>query len=310
MKLQEVHCPHCETGPSVREISSRVQMHPGKEEFTFVKCRKCRLVYLNPVVPPEQIGHFYTDFYLPYQGAKAWGKWHVLAKRGERTIDKKRVKYVKGLLPLDASSKVLDIGCGRPSFLAKLREKTSCAALGLDFKIAGWRDEKEFQKISLLEGEVDNIPDSATFDLITMWHYLEHDYNPLATLQKLKKHSHKNTLLVIEVPDAACISRKWQGSQWAGYHTPRHVSVFERKTLRKVLEKSGWQEYRYEKNGTLNPYVFWWLGQMEKKNIDWSKSLEPHFLSFLSGYLLSAPLVWITKPFVHQGIQLAVYKPA
>lgn len=285
-------------------------MHRGSETFRFVKCVGCGLVYLNPVVAPTQIADFYTEYYLPYRGAKAWGKWASFASRGEQDTDRKRVRFIQSLLALNASSRVLDVGCGRPSFLAKLRQQAACAAWGLDFKVTGWKDEKEFEGITLVEGEVADLPDSSTFDLITMWHYLEHDYNPLATLQKLKSLSHNDTLLVIEVPDGACISRKWQGSQWAGYHTPRHVSVFERETLQKVLKKGGWKEYRYEKNGTLHPYVFWWLGQMEKKQIDWSKSLEPYFFSFLSGYFLSAPLVWLTKPFIHQGIQLAVFKPA
>ncbi|MDX5421219.1 MAG: class I SAM-dependent methyltransferase [Hymenobacteraceae bacterium] len=283
-------------------------MSSADDVFRFVRCLDCGLVYLNPVVPTQLIAAYYSEHYLPYHGAGVWGKYSRFVTRAQKELDRKRVNQVRKLAKLGPQSRVLDVGCGRPSFLACLQQQTGCEAWGLDFKATGWEHQKKYRHVKLLEGEVKDLPAQLPFDLITMWHYLEHDYHPVATLRRLQQASHPHTLLFVEVPDEAGATRKLQGRHWAGYHTPRHISLFSRKTLRQVAAQSGWQECAYFPNGTLSPYILWWLGHMEKKGIDWSGSLEPQVLSFLAGYALSAPLIWLARPFLPMGVQLAVFK--
>lgn len=308
---QTIPCPLCRSELNEPVISSATQMHAQKRLFSFVRCTACDYVYLNPPVPPDTIGAYYEESYLPYRGAEAWGKYAHLAEKGEQALDKKRARLAMKHFKQKPLEHCLDVGCGKPTFLKKLKEETACEAWGLDFKVEGWKSSPAFSDLRLLEGEVRDLAsrkDLPCFDLITMWHYLEHDYNPLSTLRSLKKIAHPETRLIIEVPDYDSISRKLQGSFWAGYHTPRHISLFNRQSLSRLLDKSGWQVIQEKKNGTMSPYALWWLGRMEKKEADWSQSLEPYFPGFLAGYLLSSPLIYLTRPWLRLGVQLVIAK--
>ena len=64
-------------------------MHPTDEVFTFVRCLGCDLVYLAPRVPAAELGRYYTDAYLPYRGARAWGPFAPLVALGLAAQDLK-----------------------------------------------------------------------------------------------------------------------------------------------------------------------------------------------------------------------------
>ena len=126
----------------------------------------------------------------------------------------------------------MDVGCGNPTFLKACQQKLDCKTIGIDFNDSGWKNQlKSFKKIDLRVGEIKDLPANLKPDVITMWHYLEHDYNPLENIKSLKKISKPSTKLVIEVPNFNSISRKKYGKDWAGWHTPRHLSLFSPKNL-------------------------------------------------------------------------------
>jgi hypothetical protein len=70
-----------------------------------------------------------------------------------------------------------------------------------------------------------------------MWHYLEHDYTPLENLTYLKSIAKPSTTLVIEIPNFDSMSRRKYGENWAGWHTPRHISLFSPNNIELLLQK-------------------------------------------------------------------------
>lgn len=80
--MQKLHtCPVCESQAIAPFIQTRAKMSPSVETFNFDRCSDFGLVFLNPRVTPEALGAFYTESYLPYRGAKAWGKYGKLVDR-------------------------------------------------------------------------------------------------------------------------------------------------------------------------------------------------------------------------------------
>jgi hypothetical protein len=71
-----------------------------------------------------------------------------------------------------------------------------------------------------------------------MWHYLEHDYTPLENLTYLKSIAKPSTTLVIEIPFDSMSRRKY-GENWAGWHTPRHISLFSPNNIELLLQGGG-----------------------------------------------------------------------
>lgn len=279
-------CPICQSNKFSDLIEVAAQMHPSDELFQFQNCDGCGLVFLNPRLDPKGLKDYYTDYYLPYRGADAWGKYHKQVAGSQVSLDKKRVALVASHSDMTKDSLVLDVGCGKPSFLKACRDKYGCRTLGIDFSDEGWKESgTAYASLELKVGEVKDLPQDLRPDVITMWHYLEHDYNPLQTLKDLKAISHEDTKLIIEVPNYDSDSRRKYGKHWAGFHTPRHTFLFTPDTLRLLLSASGWNPLEVNSFGTLDPYVLYWMSEMERKGIRWDKNMEAEFFNYVIGMI-------------------------
>jgi ubiquinone/menaquinone biosynthesis C-methylase UbiE len=191
---------------------------------------------------------------------------------------------------LSSESLILDIGCGRPSFLKACQQALSCRTVGIDFSDEGWKDEAvHFKELDLQVAEIQELPSSLQPDVITMWHYLEHDYSPLENLNYLKSISKPSTTLIIEVPNFDSASSKKYGENWAGWHAPRHISLFSPDNVTLLLQKSGWKVSQLLTYGTMDPYLLYWMSEMEKKEIKWDKNMEDEFFGFMLGMVKFMP---------------------
>ena len=141
-----------------------------------------------------------------------------------------------------------------------------------------------------------------------MWHYLEHDYHPLEHLKELRKRATPATTLLIEVPNFESESRKKYGQHWAGWHTPRHTSLFAPNNIRTLLANSGWEATTILSHGTLDPYVLYWMSKMEQKGIAWNKNMEEEFIGFVAGMIAFTPKAW-TQKYRSLGVMTVVGKP-
>ena len=265
-------------------------MHSSKEMFNFDQCGECKLVFLNPRVPLDQLKNYYTSYYLPYRGAKAWGKFEQLVENSQRKLDMKRVNRIKDAHAISSKSLILDVGCGNPSFLKACQQDLNCQTMGIDFSDEGWKGESaHFEGIDLQIAEIKDLPRDLKPDVITMWHYLEHDYTPFENLSYLKSIAKPKTSLVIEIPNFDSASRKKYGKNWAGWHTPRHTSLFSPSNVELLLDKSGWKVSKLLTYGTMDPYLLYWMSKMEQKEIKWDKNMEDEFWEFVLGMMLFMP---------------------
>jgi len=287
---QILNCPVCQSTDMNSFIKTRAQMHDRKEIFNFDQCGQCEFVFLNPRVSEDQLKHYYTSYYLPYRGTSAWGRYSKLVQQNQKKMDTKRLNVVKANNKIQSNSLILDIGCGHPSFLQQCHKALGCKTLGLDFSDEGWRGQTGiFKNIDLKVGEIKDLYPDLNPDVITMWHYLEHDYTPLENLSYLRKVAHPKTTLIIEIPNFASSSRKKFGADWAGWHTPRHTSLFSPQNISLLLKKSGWKVKDLHTYGTMDPYLLEWMSRMERKNIEWNKNMEDEFVSFVVGMLKYFP---------------------
>ena len=306
---QLLSCPVCDSHSINSFIETTAQMHSGKEVFNFDQCAECQLVFLNPRVDPEDLKNYYTDYYLPYRGPEAWGKYEYLVKNSQEKTDLKRLKRVKKSYSVDSNSLILDIGCGKPSFLKTCKTALNCKTKGIDFTDEGWKNYADYyQNLDLQVGEINQLDSNLKPDVITMWHYLEHDYSPLENLKSLRNLSKPDTTLVIEIPNFDSESRKKFGSNWAGWHTPRHTFLFSPKNVQLLLKKAGWTVEHIDNYGTMDAYLLYWMSRMEQKGIQWNKSMESEFWSFVRGMLLFEPKKWLSNQSL--GVMTVVAQPA
>ena len=281
-------CLSCESTQFLSIQKTKAMMHPSKEIFNFDQCQNCGLVFLNPRVFEKNLGEFYTDYYLPYRGDEAWGKYANFVSGSQKTVDKKRVATVSRYAQNIPKATVLDVGCGKPTFLKMLFEQYKCRAVGTDFSNSGWKNApSEYQNLELLEGDIHELKDLPKADIITMWHYLEHDYQPAKTLQKLLSIAKSSTRLIVEVPNYDSSTRKKYGASWAGFHTPRHTALYTPQTMTELLQRNGWKVESTFSYGSLDPYILDWMSRKEAEGLDWSQSMETEFVSFVKDLILN-----------------------
>ena len=284
-------------------------MHSSKELFNFDQCANCQLIFLNPRVNLDNLKNYYTSYYLPYRGSEAWGKYSKLVEGSQKKLDLKRVKWVKEMCSVSPKSLILDVGCGNPSFLKACQQELNCKTLGIDFSDEGWKEQSTlFKGLDLQVAEIKDLSLNLKPDIITMWHYLEHDYTPLENLTYLKSIAKPSTTLIIEIPNFDSISRKKYNKNWAGWHTPRHTSLFSPDNIKLLLDKSGWNVSQLITYGTLNPYLLFWMSEIEQKGIQWNKNMENEFWDFVIGMLKFMPTKWNEKK-LSLGIMTVIATP-
>jgi SAM-dependent methyltransferase len=143
------------------------------------------------------------------------------------------------------------------------------------------------------------------FDVITLWHYFEHDYNPIQTIETLYNCLKHGGKLIIEVPDYKSISAKIQKSYWQGWHSPRHISLITKKSFALLFQKDKWEITKHLRYGTLDAFTLWWLGRMQKKGVDWSGNMSNHFWTLVLLKVVTSPIFAFEKLFP-MGIQIVV----
>lgn len=310
LALEATRCLSCGAAEHHPVATCPVQMTEAQgdtpELYHFVRCDRCGLVYLNPRVPPAALGRFYDETYLPHRGASAWGRYAPLVEGAERGTDRARVGRARAAFPLGPGHRALDVGCGRPTYLEALHQATGAACVGIDFSPDAWRGEAErFAALDLRAGDLGALDLKPPFHVISLWHALEHAYDPLDTLRQLRALAAPGAGIVIEVPDFDAVTRRLHGPRWAGYHTPRHTAVFTAATLTALMERAGWTVEGVDRWGTLDPYVLWWLGHEEAAGRSLRGDLSGRFVPFVIGKVLSLPVAALQR-WVPLGLMVAV----
>jgi ubiquinone/menaquinone biosynthesis C-methylase UbiE len=125
---------------------------------------------------------------------------------------------------------LLDLGCGNGSFV-KLAGKNKINAWGVD------QSSSPSPKIIL--SNIERLKLKRKFDVVTMYHVLEHTQNPKEILQKAKKFLKRNGVLIIELPLINNLTEKFLKKDYFAYYDPSHLHFFDRKQILCLLQESG-----------------------------------------------------------------------
>ena len=266
----------------------------GKEgEFKYVKCKNCELVYQNPRIAMDQIKEFYDGEYIAHRKKKNWGLLTPLYEWAMNKHDRDKEKIVAEHIKLNSDTEILDVGCAVGTFLLHLHKKYGSKISGVDFKEG--LDYPGFDKIEFYEGlfyeqQIKN----ERYDAVTMWHFLEHCYDPNKSIQMAKKVLKKNGKLIIEVPRLDSATFTLFGRKWPGVQAPQHTVLYDKKALIQIIEKNGFKVSTYLPYGAFPPYFYIFAGSYFKtigKNLNLNRIIFPYFL----GQLLLTPILLFQK---------------
>jgi 2-polyprenyl-3-methyl-5-hydroxy-6-metoxy-1,4-benzoquinol methylase len=287
--FEEVSCYVCGSNECERFLVGEDDLTGKDGEFQYVRCRSCDLVYQNPRLPIDAIKEFYDSEYIAHRKKKDWGILTPLYEHAMSKHDRDKVKLVRKYASLDEKTEVLDVGCAVGTFLLHLRKKYNCRISGVDFKEG--LAYPDFDKINFYQGLFyeQNIPEKR-FDLVTMWHFLEHDYDPNRSLEMAKRVMKPEGKLIIEVPRLDSLTFRMYKNKWPGVQAPQHTALYDKKNLMRILEKHGFKVQDYLPYGAFPPYFYIFTGAYFKlfgKKLNLDKIIFPYFL----GQFLLTPVL-------------------
>ncbi len=212
------------------------------EDFLVVECRRCRLIRLFPWPEPQKLHQYYPPDYWFDPAASAADS---LAQAWRRFAVQDHVRFVrKALRAAPADAPVLDVGCGGGLFLRELHLPEHLA-FGLDFSIDAASVAWSSNGVPVACGALTRAPfRPASFGLITMFHVLEHLYDPSAYLEAARELLMPEGRLVVQVPNAACWQFLLFGAAWNGLDVPRHLIHFRESDLEILLDATGFEIVR------------------------------------------------------------------
>lgn len=201
-------------------------------KFTLVQCRDCELVFLNPRPTKSEIGLYYPESrYHPYKtihavgatfpGPTHWRRAHWLTQQKE-------------------PAKLLDVGCGNGLFLVAMRG-FGWQCVGVEPNEAAGQHARDTLGLKVHIGDVFLLRSAATFDLITLWDVLEHVHSPADVLAHCNRLLKPGGIVALHVPNWDSIERRLFRERWTGLDVPRHLYHFSPRTLRQLLNLSGFR---------------------------------------------------------------------
>jgi cyclopropane fatty-acyl-phospholipid synthase-like methyltransferase len=202
-------------------------------------CSDCALVYLGN--PPDE-GLIYEQYYESTEpdGGKYRANSDDPFLAELHAINTQRSARLAEIKP---SGRLLDVGCGRGNFLTIARD------YGFDVRGIDISDRavEYAQKQFNLRVDVATLDDLARtenrFDVITLWHVLEHFVDPFKHLQQVRSLLNEGGICVIEVPNLNSLKFRIARQKWhGGNHPLYHRTFFSTGTLRNALAKTGFSE--------------------------------------------------------------------
>ncbi len=288
--FEPVRCYLCGSGEHDPFISAQDDLTGKPGTFRFVTCRTCGLAYQNPRIAMDYIGDYYDDNYIAHRKKRRWGLLTPLVERGLRQLDVQKDRIVSRFMTLDRQSAVLDVGCAVGTFLERLRERYGSATAGVDFKdlsshpsLAG----VEFHRSLFYEARLA----AERFDLVTMWHFLEHDYDPIRSLKTAHRVLKPGGLLIVEVPRLDSRTFRWFGNRWPGLQAPQHTVLLDRAHLLQFVRSAGFEVVEYLPYGAFPAYFYLFTGAvfhlLKGRGLPLDGAIFPYFL----GQLVLWPLL-------------------
>jgi 2-polyprenyl-3-methyl-5-hydroxy-6-metoxy-1,4-benzoquinol methylase len=229
-----IPCPVCGNA-SLKKSLHCTDYSLTQEQFEIIECPNCTLRVTSPIPSADKIAPYYNfTNYISHTDINEGWMNKLYHKVRKRTLTQK-TNWIQSLFT-GFKGNILDIGAGTGAFANAMQVKGwKVTALEPD-EITRTR-AKENYNLELLPIEVlYNLPENS-FDVITLWHVLEHVHDLNGYFKAVHKLLKPNGRLIIAVPNYTSFDARYYQSYWAAYDVPRHLYHFTPKSMAVLSNK-------------------------------------------------------------------------
>ncbi len=237
---EEAPCPLCGRDDPAMMLEAPDPVGGDGLWFAVVRCEHCGTAYTNPRPTPDTIARFYPPDYRPHRRPRKMQQSRPARPLGSLLFGRP-CNERRGTLPWHGQGRLLDFGCGGGGFLKRMADQ-GWRVTGLDAAVGAVRQVQEELGLQALVGSLPHpeLP-PCSFDVVTMWHSLEHVHRPLAILREAYQLLVPGGRLVVATPNVESLPFYWFGPSWFGLDLPRHLTHFTPRSLRAMLETAGFR---------------------------------------------------------------------
>jgi 2-polyprenyl-3-methyl-5-hydroxy-6-metoxy-1,4-benzoquinol methylase len=243
------------------------------ESFQLIKNETYGFLETFPQPEEQKLSEYYkTENYISHTDSKRnllEKAYHVV-----RNISlKRKLKLINSFE--SEEKKLLDVGCGTGDFL-KVAQLNNWQVSGIEPNEQARQIANQKTNNMVFETEQLSNFKKHSFDVISLWHVLEHLPKLHEHISILKNLLKVNGTLLIAVPNHASYDAKYYENFWAAYDVPRHLWHFNQTSISKLFESNNMQVVKTHpmkfdayyvsllsekyKSGFMNPIKGFWAG--------------------------------------------------
>lgn len=267
----------------------------NEKSFTYLSCKNCDSLQIS-TYDDDLLEYAYHPSY--YGGNDEKFKWPFSLLF---SISKKlTAKKIARLYP-NKNTKILDAGCGNGSLLRELSLLGYKNLSGNEFHPPA----RKHKNIKWIKGNFTDIPETESYNFISLYHVFEHLPDPKNVIKKLSRISVADAKILIAIPNIASTQANQYGKHWLHLDPPRHLHLTHPSSLVKMFEEEGFSCIDKNYNSLFyNPfgYLQSWLNKHHSKR-------DFLYYSLIQGNQLKSlntKLIWLLH-FVFAAISFPFY---
>lgn len=228
--LEIKNCPICNS----EKLNKKIELKDyflSEDNFTILECIDCGFMITNPQPEGDKIGDYYkSEEYISHSNTKK-GLVNAVYQIVRNFTLKRKFQMVK---KLKKRGSILDIGCATGEFL-NVFKLDKWEAMGIEPDEEARKFAIHNYNLKVADQGFLNKIEEKSYDIISMWHVLEHVHDLNERIQIIHKILKDDGKVIIAVPNYKSYDAENYGKFWAAYDVPRHLFHFNKLTMEKLL---------------------------------------------------------------------------